>query len=198
MSKKYFSFNKNVRNVLAISLVATAFVFSLGTGQAFADNHEVSTASQLETVQQDQTVDATTDSTIEPSKEDGATESTDEIITEELTEEESDVNSEVEENHSSLLPGDFFYFVKKLMENVQLALTFDEVKEAELLAAFTEERIKEAEALLVQGEEELANEVLQKAIEQQELALVKYEQSQTSEEAEPNNEETTEVDDVAQ
>jgi hypothetical protein len=141
LSKKYISFNKNIRNVLATSAVATALAFSVGTGQAFADDHETQTSSQIEeTVQQDQTqtVETTADINVDSSNqeseltettvEEGTMENTAEVVTEESTEEETDINSEDDEAIPSLLPDNFFYFVKKLMENVQLALTFDEVK----------------------------------------------------------------------
>lgn len=65
-----------------------------------------------------------------------------------------------------------------------MAFTLDEEKEASLLASFAEERIKEALALIAKGEEEAANEVLQKAIEQQESALAKYETTENEEQEE--------------
>lgn len=208
MSKKYYLFYRSARNVLATSVIASVFAFSLANGHAFADNHEVSTGSLVEeTIQQDQIVEAvdttTQELTTDVAQDGGGTEpstevetenpTSEELLSENQSDEETDVNQEDEKDITSLLPGDFFYFTKKLLENVQLALTFNEVKEAELLAGFAEERIKEAEALLAQGEEDLANEILQEAIEQQELALAKYDQVQSSEEEEPATEETTEV-----
>lgn len=78
---------------------------------------------------------------------------------------------EIDEERPSLIPGDFFYFVKQSIENIQLALTFDDYKEAQLLAKFAEERIKEANALIAAGDTEGAVETLQKAIEQQEESM---------------------------
>jgi colicin import membrane protein len=78
----------------------------------------------------------------------------------------------------SLLPGDFFYFVKTMMEKMELALTFNDVEKAKLLAEFTENRINEAKALLEKGETQSAREVLEKALQQQEEALKTYEKSQ--------------------
>jgi hypothetical protein len=77
----------------------------------------------------------------------------------------------------SLLPGDFFYFIKTMMEKIELALTFNDVEKAKLLAEFTENRIDEAKTLLEKGETQLAKEVLKKALQQQEEALKTYEKS---------------------
>jgi colicin import membrane protein len=81
----------------------------------------------------------------------------------------------------SLLPGDFFYFVKTMMEKIELALTFNDVEKAKLLADFTENRIAEAKTLLEKGETQAAKEVLEKALQQQEEAFKTYEESQKEE-----------------
>ena len=65
----------------------------------------------------------------------------------------------------SLLPGDFFYFTKILMEKIHLALTSDDVKEAKLVAEFATERLAEAEALFAEGNEQAALETMKTAIE---------------------------------
>ncbi|MGD7022574.1 DUF5667 domain-containing protein [Rossellomorea vietnamensis] len=65
----------------------------------------------------------------------------------------------------SLLPGDFFYFAKVVLEKIQLAFTADDVKEAKLLAGFAAERLSEALALLEEGEEEKAIEMIEKALQ---------------------------------
>jgi Domain of unknown function (DUF5667) len=65
----------------------------------------------------------------------------------------------------SLLPGDFFYFAKLAFEKMQLALTYDDVKEAKLLASFASERLAEAESLFAKGEEEAALEVIKAGME---------------------------------
>ena len=206
MLKSQISLVKNVRNVLTTSVIATTFAFTSVTGQAYADNHELDPQVE-ETVEEEQTnepsteeeavstEDATNEETTELISEedenDGATEvETEDTTTEVATDESEDqieedtaVDTDVES--PSLIPGDFFYFIKILLENIQLALTFDNVKEAELLASFAEERIKEVEVLLANGEEDLAHEVLLKAIEQQELALAKYEQTEQKTEETP-------------
>ncbi|PAE31470.1 hypothetical protein CHI06_27840 [Bacillus sp. 7884-1] len=70
----------------------------------------------------------------------------------------------------SLLPGDFFYFSKILIEKIRLALTIDDIKEAKLIADYATERLEEAEALFVDGNEEAALETMKKAIENMESA----------------------------
>ncbi len=64
----------------------------------------------------------------------------------------------------SLVPGDFFYFAKKALENIKLALTFDRSEEAKLLAEYASERLAEASVLYGEGKEEEALEVIQTAL----------------------------------
>jgi len=80
------------------------------------------------------------------------------------------VNADSEEK-PSLLPGDFFYFIKSIYENIRLAVTVNDVKEAKLLAELAQERLAEAKALLEKGEQEKAEELLQKSIDTQEKAV---------------------------
>ncbi|WP_096200413.1 DUF5667 domain-containing protein [Bacillus sp. FJAT-45350] len=190
MSNNKMLFSKNVRNVLATSVITTSLAFTSVAGQAYANNHEL---------EADLHIEATTDGSVDY-----------ESINVELEEligsgdENSNGDDGLQET-PKLLPGDLLYFTKTVLENVKLALTFDDVKEIEIMITFTQERIKEAAALLENGEEELANIVLQRAIEQQELALAKYENIEdvvTEEEAgkeevteeEVNEEEVTEED----
>lgn len=70
----------------------------------------------------------------------------------------------------SILPGDFFYFSKILVEKIRLALTIDDVKEAKLVAEYATERLSEAEALFAKGNEEAALETMKKAIDNIEIA----------------------------
>ncbi len=67
-------------------------------------------------------------------------------------------------NMPSLLPGDFFYFAKMIAEKIELALTFDKVKDAKLLANFASERLAEAEALFTAGKQTEALDTIQAAI----------------------------------
>lgn len=78
---------------------------------------------------------------------------------------------ELETEQPSLVPGEFFYFTKIMIEKVRLAITFDEYKEARLLAEFAEERIAEANVLLEEGKKEEAEELLKQAIATQETAV---------------------------
>lgn len=88
---------------------------------------------------------------------------------------ESDLNSHtgngessetVEQNleSPSLLPGDFFYFVKTALEKIKLAFTYDNEEEAKLLATYAAERLAEAEALFANGEEDKALETINNAL----------------------------------
>lgn len=77
----------------------------------------------------------------------------------------------VEENDPAFVPGDYLYFIKSMMEKIELALTFDDLEKAHLLAEYTQERIKEANSLIQHGNTELAVETLNKSLENQELAV---------------------------
>jgi hypothetical protein len=65
----------------------------------------------------------------------------------------------------SLLPGDFFYFAKIVFEKIQLALTFDQTKEAKLLASNASERLAEAQALYASGDQQKAVDTLKSALD---------------------------------
>lgn len=65
----------------------------------------------------------------------------------------------------SVIPGDFFYFAKIAFEKIKLAVTFDNSKEAELMATYASERLAEAGALYGEGKEAEALKVIQAAIE---------------------------------
>ncbi|KRE44986.1 DUF5667 domain-containing protein [Paenibacillus sp. Soil522] len=79
--------------------------------------------------------------------------------------------SESKEKTPNLLPGNFFYFIKVVYENIRLSITADDLKEARLLAEFAQERLSEATALHAKGETEKSVQVLQKSIENQQLAI---------------------------
>ncbi|PGS55276.1 DUF5667 domain-containing protein [Bacillus sp. AFS041924] len=87
---------------------------------------------------------------------------------------ENESASKTDLNHKeeapALLKGDFFYFVKTTVEKIQLLLTTDKVKEAELLAEFAQERIHEARELIKEGKEDLAKETIKEALGQMENA----------------------------
>ncbi|MDQ0116166.1 DUF5667 domain-containing protein [Paenibacillus harenae] len=71
----------------------------------------------------------------------------------------------------SLLPGDFFYFVKTIYERIQLAFASDNMEEAILLAQFAQERLAESAVLLEEGHAEIAGETLQRSLSQQQKAI---------------------------
>ncbi|HEY0829090.1 MAG TPA: DUF5667 domain-containing protein [Bacilli bacterium] len=88
----------------------------------------------------------------------------------------------------SLKYGDFFYFIKITLENIQLLINANDLKEAQLLAKFAQERIAEANALFAEGKDDLANQTIKKAIEQQEKAVVLS--TELESEVEATNEDT--------
>ncbi|MGG3736670.1 DUF5667 domain-containing protein [Aeribacillus pallidus] len=94
-----------------------------------------------------------------------------------MMEDAADVKDQLETSNPDLVPGDFFYFVKIALEKIQLALTFDQEKEAELIAKFAFERLAEAEKLMSEGNEEAALESLQVAMD-----LLKESESMVNEE----------------
>jgi hypothetical protein len=83
----------------------------------------------------------------------------------------------------SLLPGDFFYFAKMALEKIQLALTFDNTKEAKLLAENAAERLAEAEALFSDGKQQEAVNTIKEALKAMTESdkLVKDQQGNTDE-----------------
>lgn len=132
--------NKIAKTALAMVL-AGSFTFS--SSLAFADETTATEDNNLETVQlQD---DTATDNT--------------EVTT------NTETTSDIDVEKPALVPGDFFYFAKLALEKVQLILTMDDVKEAELFAKFASERLAEAESLFAEGNEDLAIETIQKALE---------------------------------
>lgn len=81
----------------------------------------------------------------------------------------------------SLLPGDFFYFAKIAFEKIQLALTFNDVKKAKLLADFASERLAEAKALLASGNQDTALKTIDNALEDMKDADSKVDSQKQSE-----------------
>ncbi|MGG0178107.1 DUF5667 domain-containing protein [Gottfriedia acidiceleris] len=94
------------------------------------------------------------------------------------------------EEAPALVKGDFFYFVKTTVEKIQLLLTTDKVKEAELLAQFAQERIHEARELIKEGKEDLAKETLKEALSQMDTAQGQLD-GKLPTVTEPTNSETT-------
>ncbi|WP_164670070.1 DUF5667 domain-containing protein [Virgibacillus doumboii] len=132
---------------LAVSAVfVVSFTVTAGTGFVFADES-----------------DKPNDLTIKEADNETDVETTGE-------DKETMEEREAEEELPSLIPGDFFYFVKLMKENIQLAITLDDYKESQLLADFAAERIAEANALIKAGDKEEAADLLKKAVETQKEA----------------------------
>lgn len=157
-------------HLVTSGMLASSIIFSFGTGSAFADSdgHETDNSA------------VTTES--------GA-------VTEPV--ENTTVDTEVEQADApSLVPGDFFYFVKLMAEKVRLAFTFDDYKEAQLLANFAAERIAEANALFAEGKTDEAAELLKEAIATQEQSAERISDSEepTTEEATVEGEDSKETE----
>jgi hypothetical protein len=150
---------KNVKNlnILAKSSLAVMLAGTFTFSTPFIARAEENTKEKVETVDlQNLTYDQTNQVTSEKSTD--------------ISKENKEENVEtVEALKPSLLPGDFFYFTKMVLEKIKLALTFDDVKEAELLSKFATERMAEAEALLAEGKEDLAIEAIKKAMKDMEV-----------------------------
>ena len=141
--------NKMAKSTLAL-VIAGTFTFSAAT--AFASENKEDEEFETVEIKNDPSAEATAES-----KKDAA-----ESI-------END-KEELDEEAPSLLPGSYFYFAKLALEKVKLALTFDDIKDAKLLADYASERMAEAEALFAEGKGEEALEAIEKALEQMENA----------------------------
>lgn len=180
--------------VIMGGVLVTTIMFGGSMTQAFANEHEGEV--QAETgIESETTTDVTATETnmdtdaeagITPPEEPAATESspTDEgtdtapveeepeaEITPEDPVDDGGATEEVPMDEPGLIPGDFFYFVEAIAEKIQLALTFDDTAKAELISQFANERIAEANALFESGDTDGAIDLLNKALESQELAL---------------------------
>lgn len=161
MGKTSEKMKKLIRNSFAFA-VAGSLVMSSG-GVAFAETikEDYSEHVELTVINEPQTeaTETETDTDKEQVNESVTNENdSNEDAVQELQEE----NKEVED--PSVLPGDFFYFAKLAIEKIRLAFTFDDEKEAKLLAEFAAERLAEAEALFAAGEEEKALETIEAAL----------------------------------
>jgi hypothetical protein len=101
------------------------------------------------------------------------------------------VETNIGPKNKMVLPGDFLYFIKVSLEKLQLTLSFKEEDKAELLIAFASERIGEADALLASGEEYLALELLQKAVDHLEASYDFIGYRRDAEENDPNENKAT-------
>ncbi|MDP4169236.1 MAG: DUF5667 domain-containing protein [Bacillota bacterium] len=130
--------NKIAKGALAMVLAGT---FTFSTSQAFADAN--TSATTTNTAQTNTTTGTSAVGTVLNNTTDVKT--TDTV-------------------QPSLVPGDFFYFAKIALEKIQLAITFDDTKDAKLLAEFASERLAEAQKLFASGNEEEAVKTMKEAI----------------------------------
>ncbi|HET6872033.1 MAG TPA: DUF5667 domain-containing protein, partial [Sporolactobacillaceae bacterium] len=79
--------------------------------------------------------------------------------------------SDTQQVKAGILPDNFFYFVKMMIEKIDLAFASNDKEKAKLLSNYAAERIAEANALIKKGETDKAAETLQQAIDQQKQAL---------------------------
>jgi hypothetical protein len=151
--------NERFTNLVVKGVLTSSLIISMGAGTVLAEEVGTNPAAETSTVMEGTPtteVNNATDAT------------TEEVVKVEAP--QKDVNIEEESEAPSLIPGDFFYFVKLMLEKIRLAVTVDDYKEAGLLAEFAGERIAEAKKLIVEGEKEEAEKSLQEAITTQELA----------------------------
>jgi hypothetical protein len=141
--------NKKFTHLLGTGVLASALILSGSAGTVFAN--------------EDSKITEETVTIVDPN-----TTSQDTITTTEAVEKVEAPQVDLDE--PSLIPGDFFYFVKMITEKIRLAVTFDEFKEAQLLADFAAERIAEANILLEDGKTEEAAQLLKEAISIQDQA----------------------------
>lgn len=174
---------KSIKVMMGGALVTTILVGG-GMTQAFAN--------ELEEVEAETTTETTTEGTTTETdiETEAGTTGADEELAEQSSEEadETTDTSPVEEepieepaaddeaaevpmDEPGLVPDDFFYFVEVVAEKVQLALTFGDTAKAELISQFANERIAEANAMFEAGDTDGAIELLNRALESQELAL---------------------------
>jgi hypothetical protein len=165
-------------SILTSGLLVSTLIFTVGTGKAVANG---TPDSELPVVQ----VETSTETT--PTVETTTTlpdsgESTNEPESKEASTEVVDTTDQTEESMPTLIPGDFFYFVKIMTEKIRLAVTFNEFKEAQLLAEYAAERIAEANVLIKNGKTDEAAALLNAAITTQEQAEEKLSESESGNE----------------
>lgn len=130
-----------------------------------------------------------------PAADETAADTTEDAVNTETSNAADEQSAEDDANHPSLVPGDLFYFVKIAFEKIQLAFTFDDAKEAKLLAEFSAERIAEAEALFKEGKDTEALETIKKALEY--LEGSEEQLGEGAAEETDNNQQETAVEDTA-
>jgi hypothetical protein len=193
---------KKLTNLVTSGLLASTLIFSAGAGAVFAegDGSAVDKTEAAIDTTPDTSAEATTEETSTDEVSVDAGEVTDEqaaegeqaVQDETATEEDqttldetvTEEDQSIQEEAPSLVPGDFFYFVKIMAEKIRLAVTFDDYKEAKLLADYAAERIAESKALLADGKTDEAAELLKEAVATQEQASEQLTDSEAVTEAE--------------
>lgn len=162
--------NKLAKSTLAVVLAGT---FTLSASQVFAEG----TTSQQENYQTVdlQTVTSDSSTAAQPKTDTNPTQSgiqTDSSTTTPASDTIAEANSTTTQTQGkpSLIPGDFFYFVKAAFERIKLALTFNDVKKAKLLANYASERLAEAQALLASGQQQTAVNTIDQSLEDMKAA----------------------------
>lgn len=138
--------NKITKSTLALVLAGT---FTFSTTNAFANESDAKTNEEAyQTIELPNNV--TKDTKVNNLNEDASKEN----------------NEELNKTAApSLVPGNFFYFAKITIEKIKLAFTFNQEKEAKILAEYAAERLSEADVLFKNGKEQEATELIEKAIE---------------------------------
>ncbi len=146
--------NKIAKNTLAIVL-AGSFAFSPALAFAAQETTEEENIKKIDL----QALSLTEENSAE--EHDTVTEETTSttVVSEETPSEDT------QKDAPTLVPGNFFYFTKVALEKIKLALTFNDVKEAELLTTYATERLAEAEVLFSEGKEDMALENIKKALD---------------------------------
>ncbi len=174
-------------SVLTSGLLVTSLSLTVETGNVFANGSD----SELPVVQEGTLTESTEPDAVADGE---AVETTELPVTDEIN--EDDTVTEGEEETSTLVPGDFFYFVKIMAENIRLAVTFDDYKEAQLLAEFAAERIEEANSLIKDGKSDEAATLLQAAIDTQNQAEEELSETDLEDSEETVVEEEVQEDDL--
>ncbi|WP_040204203.1 DUF5667 domain-containing protein [Neobacillus jeddahensis] len=176
--------------ILTSGILASTLIFSMGTGSAFANGEETEpfastlttteptemvggeTSTETELVETSADDNGTAAEFVEPAADETNSSSEEQVSggSEEATPNTTEESEQQEVDEPSLVPGDFFYFVKIMTEKIRLAITADDYKEAKLLAEFSAERIAEANVLFADGKADEAAELLKEAIATQEQA----------------------------
>ncbi|MCM3735175.1 DUF5667 domain-containing protein [Bacillus cytotoxicus] len=102
----------------------------------------------------------------------------------------TDAEKTTETEKPTLVQGDFFYFVKTMVEDIKMALANNDLDKAKLLSEQASERIAEADVLMEKGQDGFTQDSLEKAAENLEKADELSGEMKTEKIAEVKKEET--------